>query len=309
MATRTGLRPEDRIGEALAAVAADILADARGAIEAEDRSDAVAIHDFRKAMKRWRAFLRLLEPTIGEEARALRTAARDLARELASARDSQSALDALTDLDKAESVPSPRSLATMRERLQAMREAAETKTLTPPLRRRLTGALDTAGHQVEAWPLDRTAFSDIATGLATAYGRARQAIPRSWAKADAEELHELRQRVVVHRYQMELIAPLWPRLSKLWIGEAQRLRERLGTCQDLSVLAALAARGQPLAHWRARLDAAIGERHAVHVRAAARMAGRLFSEKPKAFQRRMEALWRAGDEEAGERQRRGSDIG
>jgi CHAD domain-containing protein len=177
-----------------------------------------------------------------------------------------------------------------------MREAAETKTLTPPLRRRLTEALDTASRRVEKWPLDRMAFSDIAAGLATGYGRARQATPRSWAKADAEELHELRQRVVVHRYQMELIAPLWPRLGKLWIGETQRLRERLGTCQDLSVIAALTARGQPLAHWRARLDTAIKERNAVHVHAAARTAGRIFSEKPKAFQRRMEALWRAGDE-------------
>jgi CHAD domain-containing protein len=295
MATRTGLRPEDRIGEALAAVAVDILADARRATEAEDRSDAVAIHDFRKAMKRWRAFLRLLEPTIGEEARALRTTARDLARELASARDSQSTLDALADLGKAENGLSPRSLVTIRERLEAMRAAAETKTLTPPLRRRLVEALDAAGHQVEEWPLDRMAFSDIAAGLATAYGRARQAIPRSWAKADAEELHELRQRVVVHRYQMELIAPLWPRLGKLWIGETQRLRERLGTCQDLSIIAALTARGQPLAYWRTRLDAAIEERRAMHVHAAARMAGRLFSEKPKAFQRRMEALWRVGD--------------
>jgi CHAD domain-containing protein len=295
MATRTGLRPEDRIGEALAAVAVDILADARRAIEAEDCSDAVAIHDFRKAMKRWRAFLRLLEPAIGDEARALRTTARDLARELASARDSQSALDALIDLGKAESGLSPRSLVTLRERLETMRAAAETKTLTPPQRHRLIEALDAAGRQVEGWPLDPIAFSDIAAGLATAYGRARQAIPRHWAKADAEELHELRQRVVVHRYQMELIAPLWPRLGKLWIGETQRLRERLGTCQDLSVIAGLAARGQPLAHWRTRLDTAIKERNAVHVRAAARMAGRLFSEKPKAFQRRMEALWRAGD--------------
>lgn len=283
------------VGGAVAALAAEILKDARTAFETPGRSDAVAVHDFRKAMKRWRAFLRLLEPTIGEEARALRTAARDLARELASARDSQSALDALADLGKAENGLSPRSLATIGERLQAMRAAVETKTLTPPLRRRLIEALDAASRQVEKWPLDGMAFSDIATGLGKAYGRARQAIPPHWAKADAEELHTLRQCVVVHRYQMELIAPLWPRLGKLWIGETQRLRERLGTCQDLSVIAALTARGQPLAYWHARLDAAIKERNAVHVHAAARTAGRIFSEKPKAFQRRMEALWRAGD--------------
>ena len=53
----------------------------------------------------------------------------------------------------------------------------------------------------------------------------------------AEELHELRQRVVEHRYQMEIVQALWPRMVKLWVGEAQRLRERLGSHQDLVVLA------------------------------------------------------------------------
>ena len=41
------------------------------------------MHDFRRAMKRWRALLRLFEPFLGEEARRLRDEARDLARALA----------------------------------------------------------------------------------------------------------------------------------------------------------------------------------------------------------------------------------
>jgi CHAD domain-containing protein len=297
MANRTGLRPEDRIGEALAAFAADILADARRALTDETLSDAIAIHDFRKAMKRWRAFLRILEPTVGDEARALRMAARDLARELAPARDAQSALDALADLGKAEQAPSARMLTSVHTRLEAMRATAETTTLTPPLRQRLADALDTAAAQVEAWSLTRMTFAEVAAGLTKAYARAQDAIPSVWSEADAETLHELRQRVVVHRYQMDLVLPLWPRFGKLWVAEAQRLRERLGTCQDLAVLRDLTRPRAPLAHWRARLKAATDERHATHLRAAARMAGRLFSEKPKAFQRRMQAQWRAGGED------------
>jgi len=49
-------------------------------------------------------------------------------------------------------------------------------------------------------------------------------IPEDWAAADAEELHELRKRVVIHRYQMDIVEPLWPRFAKMWTGEAQRLR-------------------------------------------------------------------------------------
>ena len=71
-------------------------------------------------------------------------------------------------------------------------------------------------------------------------------IPDDWRAATAR-LHELRQRVVVHRYQMELVEPLWPRLGETWVRQAQKLRNRLGSYQDLVVLARYAEPHQPLA--------------------------------------------------------------
>ena len=47
------------IGEALRAGARDCLVEARTATSDPARSDAEAVHDFRRAMKRWRALLRL----------------------------------------------------------------------------------------------------------------------------------------------------------------------------------------------------------------------------------------------------------
>src|SRR5262249_57467406 len=82
------------------------------------------------------------------------------------------------------------------------------------------------------WPLDHVGFAAVAGELAEHYRRARQAAPADWHAASSEELHRLRQRVVVHRYQMELVEPLWPRLTKLWVAETQRLRERLGAPPD-----------------------------------------------------------------------------
>jgi hypothetical protein len=92
---------------------------------------------------------------------------------------------------------------------------------------------------------------------------------------------------------MELIEPLWPRVTKAWAEEAQRLRNRLGACQDLSVLAAFVAPHQPLAAWRSRLTPAIAARRQTHLKSASRLAGRLFAEKPKAFRKRIAALWTA----------------
>src|SRR5205807_7221427 len=103
----------------------------------------------------WRALLRLFEPCVGPDARALRDEARDLARALAGARDAQSALDALADLEKHERDGfglTAGSLTRLRRRLKDLRRAAET-SLNADMRARLAGALDHAVMTVESWPL------------------------------------------------------------------------------------------------------------------------------------------------------------
>src|SRR5262249_57307702 len=77
------------IGPSLIAIARAMLTQAAHETQAE--SDAVVVHGVRTAMKRWRAFLRLLEPFLDADATRLRVEARDLARGLAGARDAQSA--------------------------------------------------------------------------------------------------------------------------------------------------------------------------------------------------------------------------
>jgi hypothetical protein len=90
---------------------------------------------------------------------------------------------------------------------------------------------------------------------------------------------------------METVAPLWRRFGKMWVDEAQRLRERLGKHQDLLVLTRLAEPHQPLARWRARLTPTIEKRKAEHVHSARRTATRLLLDKPKAFRRRLTVMW------------------
>jgi len=287
------LRTDVAVGEALRAVAHDVLAEARAAITDPAKSDAEAVHDFRRAMKRWRALLRLLEPFVGDDARRLRDEARDLARALSGARNAQSALDALADLERRRSPLSPRSFAELRRRIEQIRQTAETM-LNGDMRLRLGSALDQASAAVERWPLHMLTFDDVADQLTRFYRRARQMLPVVWSAAEAEELHELRKYVVIHRYQIDLIAPLWPRFVKMWSGEAQRLRDRLGRHQDVLMLASLTAPHQPLARWRSRLAPAIAERRTAHVAAAARIAARLFVEKPNALRRRLAAIWSAG---------------
>ena len=280
-------------GDALAAAAGSIIADARTALTDPNLPEPEAVHDVRKAFKRWRALLRLLSGPLGEPAVEMRAEARELMRALSGARDAQSALDALEDLGKSEQPFSTASMETIRKRLTEMRDAAEQKSFTPEMRDRLARYLDFAVLSIERWPLREIDFGTIADGLTVTYRRARQLIPDNWPETDAEHLHDLRRRVVEHRHQMDLIEPLWPRLGQVWGQEAQRLRNQLGACQDLAVLTSLTAPHHPLAPWRSRLAPLIEGRRAAHLKTAARLAGRLFAEKPKAFRRRIDALWSA----------------
>ncbi len=284
---------DSSFGDGLAAAARSIIADARRALTDPELTEPETVHEVRKALKRWRALLRLLARPLGEQADQMRSEARELMRALSTARDAQSALDALNDLRKADAPFSPTSAETIRKRLTETRDTAERNDLTKAMRERLSRYLDYATLSLERWPLKAIDFDTVADGLTSTYRRARQLLPDAWPTAEAEHLHDLRRRVVEHRHQMDLIEPLWPRLGKVWAEEAQRLRNQLGACQDLAVLTSLTAPHQPLAPWRSRLAPLIEARRAAHLKTAARLAGRLFAEKPKAFRKRVAALWSA----------------
>ena len=293
MGDKPALQPKAAIGPAVRAIAGGMLAAARATLSDPERSSQDAVHDFRRAMKQWRALMRLLAPFI-PDAQRLRQEARDHARSLSRARDGQSALNAFDDLVKKGMGLSERSTATIRARIEAIRGSEEQATLTPELRDTIIAWIDTTAAGIEQWPLDPFEFSKIAARLTAGYRSARQLIPQDWSQATAEELHHLRQRVVDHRYQMELVEPLWPRHGRMWTEEAERLRDRLGRCQDLEILERFTAPHQPLAPWRSRLAPACADRTTELAHRAARIALRLFAERPKAFRQRLEALWENG---------------
>jgi CHAD domain-containing protein len=290
-ATKSLHPPADVAGHSLADALQGIVASGRTAIESSDISDADAVHDLRKALKSWRAMLRLVAPTFGDQAELMRHRARDVAREVAAARDGQAAQEALVDLGDGLARLTAQSRATIDERLAALRAQAEAAGLTPERRERIREMWDDASAVVERWPIERFDRLEAARQLAASYRRVRAAFPDDWEKASPDALHKLRQRVVEHRYQLEIAEPVWPKVMRLLISEAQRLREHLGAHQDLAVLRRLTESGQPLARWRPQLAPLIAARQAAHATKARRLAGRLFAEKPKAFLERLDSLW------------------
>src|SRR6478672_2340759 len=123
-------------GDGLAAAARLIIADGRSALTDPELTGPEAVHEVRKALKRWRALLRLLARPLGEQADQMRAEARDLMRAVAGARDAQAALR------KADLPFSTTSTETIRIRLTELRDAAEATTFTDDMRNRLSRYLD-----------------------------------------------------------------------------------------------------------------------------------------------------------------------
>lgn len=291
------LIPGQPVGAALRDIAAGAVAGAQAILTDPERDPTTKVHDIRRALKRWRALLRMLAPHLGEGADALRVQARELARRLTVARDAQSAIDAFQDATEATlnlpiALPA-RSVVSIQSRLETLRAENERSIWNDDIQKSLADYLTASAWQVSQWNMDALTFADLADMLTATYRRGRRSMPAQWDQAEGEDLHELRRRVVEHRYQMELIEPVWPRFGRIWVDEAQRLRTRLGKCQDLEMLTAKAGPHQPLARWRSKLAPVIAHRQAEHVQAARRLATRLFAESPKGFRRRLEALWDA----------------
>src|SRR4029077_16802728 len=70
-------------GDGLAAAARAIIADGCHPLTDPELTGPEAVHEVRKALKRWRALLRLLARPLGEQADQLRTEARELMRAVA----------------------------------------------------------------------------------------------------------------------------------------------------------------------------------------------------------------------------------
>ena len=289
--------PEKTPPAPLRAAVDAILLEAKSALSGTAHAGVTqTIHDFRVTMKRWRAVLRLIEPFIGDEATLLRREATLLTRNLSSSRDVQAALDALGDIAKSQAglddlTADVREAAT--HKLSELRGQTEAGTFDETLLKKLDAAVTRATVQARSWPLEAIAFTDLAAGLARSYRRARRRRPASWHDAGDEALHDLRKAVVTLRYQIEIVAPIWPRYWKVFSSELQKLRTQLGKGNDLAVLEALLRPRQPLARWRKHLARRIPPRAQRHRRQAERIAGRALAETPRAFRRRLVALWQA----------------
>ncbi len=283
-----------------------------------------AVHETRKAIKRLRTIVRLLEGELGAKGCAREQAALRVAAEhLAGARDAEVMIDTLDALiaQRPRKLGGRPGIARLRRHLAAERDAAERRMLAPRNRMRVADELRLFRARALAWELaPRPGVGAIEDGLTRVYrqGRRRRRRAAGSHGARMHTMHQWRKRVKDLRYAAEALRrdePAHSPLSRLggkrrkrissqarWVRRlarsADELGELLGEEHDLAMFGAwLSENGRAAGVGRAnrrRLRKEIVRGRRKLRRRALRESRRLYSRKPRAFMRRVARAYDAG---------------
>jgi CHAD domain-containing protein len=239
----------------------------------EAPTDAEAIHDARKRLKKTRALLRLTRPAMKRKAfRRRNRALRDAGRALSAARDAEVLTETVGEL--ADRYPG-------RAAYGPVHVALADRTAEPE------GSAATLEPLVAAgWELDGLCPDVFAEALLRTYVRGREAFAVADREPTGEHLHEWRKRVKDLWYQQRLLEETWPGVMKAQAKEAKKLSKLLGEDHDLAVLSETLNADPSLAGHADAFDVVIAKRRKKLLKRSRRLGRRVFAEKPKAFAKR-----------------------
>jgi CHAD domain-containing protein len=211
---RFGLLAGERLGVGLRRMALGQLDVAIESLEGRGSgmSPEKRVHEARKALKRLRALLRLVQDELGKQAYAREAeVVRKAGRRLARARDAEVLLSTLDGLVRRHprKLGSRRGVQRLRARLQSERDGAAELALAESATR--AGVLDelrALRSRVVAWELaDPGGLEPVEAALERLYGTGRRRMRRARRakRARARELHEWRKRVKDLRYAAEML--------------------------------------------------------------------------------------------------------
>jgi CHAD domain-containing protein len=263
----------------------------------------IGVHESRKTCKRIRATLRLVRDEIGESLfKQENIRFRDIARQLASARDSWvlvTSLDQMTT-DHADQLPDGAYIA-FRKVLSSQYEATLARERADDaLIPQVLETLGSASTQIAQLPIQAEGFDALEGGLKRVYSLGRHAMKRSYAQPVPENFHEWRKRVKYLWHQVEILTPAQPAVLTHLAEEIHSLSDYLGDDHDLAVLRETALEYSEAFPSEADLDNLLDfiDQKRLALEAQAQPLGEhLYCETPGVFTRRLKAYWTAWQDE------------
>jgi CHAD domain-containing protein len=303
---------EETVGEAFDRTSREQLLGAEAALRDGLESDPIAaIHKARKSVKKERALLRLMRGALRRSDRRRENATlRDAARRLSGARDAEVIIQTLDGLSERYAGQVPHhAFAALRARLQESLDGAGRGA--PAAAAQVASELAAAREEISGWTLKRRGWAAVEPGLRRTYKRGVTAFGVARNDPSDEHLHDWRKRVKDLWYELRLVAEVCGPSVRGQAKDAHALADLLGDDHDLAVLRdhLLGLAGGIAADVEAVLGLLDHRRAQLQAQAMA-LGERVYSERPKAFVRRLRACWRAGRRSHTEAQgREPADLG
>ncbi len=256
-----------------------------------------AVHKARKAIKKERALLRLARGAMPKRQRASENQElRDIARTLSGTRDADVMIETLDALAERFSGQLPkRTFTAVGKRLERRRDAEHADAKDSDMASDAADELRAVQQRVDEWKLKQTEWEALDEGIVHAYKRGRRALAAASADPTLENLHGLRKRVKDVWYQLRLVTPVCGPTIRGQAKEAHRLADLLGDDHDLGVLReTVVGESDEIASDVEAVLALIDLRRRELQAEAFHAADRLYTEKTKAFRRRLRRAWVAG---------------
>ncbi len=297
---RFRFKPSDETVEAgFRRIASETLDDALGLLRDRDLPTAQIVHRVRRHCKSMRGLLRIVRPVFPAY-QAENVIFRDVAASLSAARDSVVLVEALDGLI-AEAETSrrnhpalePGAIAAIRGRLA---KPASDPALVDAQLVKAADILLAARVRAANWALVGHGHPALAPGLRKTYRSARRLMAMLDETGEPQLSHEWRKQVKYHWQHMRLLRTLAPDLTRNRVRAAGRLGDLLGEQHDLDLLAHMledraAARAPDAPTAKCIADLA-RHRAARLARRSAKLGARLFDQKPSAYIRAWDDIWK-----------------
>ncbi len=259
----------------------------------DPRSDA-AIHRARRRVKKIRAVIRLVRPTLGRSFRPINKRLRETIDLLAPVADGQGVVEALDRLtDRYRDDFAAETMSSFRAGLVEREARADRQAKVDHVLQRVSEALRAEREGVKKWRLKGAGFRPLGRALRASCREARTAMRAAIDHPTTDNFHVWRRRVKDHWFHVRLIEARCGNRLVSYERRLEALDDCLGEYHNFALLRAIVMSETEVPRQEAARRMRIIRKYQGELRRKAYSLGaRIYTEKPRHFVRRVHALWR-----------------